>query len=296
VEIAALIVLAIAIAVAYFKLRSRVRRREAAVNIVLAKATFLSLPHDDRVKVHDKAVSDLNSMMGGRFKGFNGEYDQFGAYAHAMANLGISPVIKDYSYPRWYLVNNPFFDILPNDPLIEETAKEVKRKHGVNVSVSKEHRLLDKIRKAREEADQPKTERDALQENPIKDSGINVSVTFPPPRRERTALDAFNEAAEPLLVSAYRAIAAKLGTAPTSKTSDAEIVQIYRKVGTAFRAVSEERGERLPAGHLNAIVFKFYQVREQLGNSFLDEHLAYELKKYRAEGLREEYKVDMKLF
>jgi len=106
-------------------------------------------------------------MMSGRFKGFNGEYDQFGSYAHAMAHLGISPVIKDYCYPRWYLVNNPIFDILPHDPLIEETAEEVKRKHGVNISVSKEHRLFDKIRKGKEVGEQPKTAWDALQENAL---------------------------------------------------------------------------------------------------------------------------------
>src|SRR5438445_11677107 len=119
-EIAALVVIAIGIGVVYLKLRSKLKRREAAINIVLGKATFLSLPHDAQVKVHDRAVADLNKMMGGRFKGFNGEYDQFGCYAHAMANLGISPAVKDYCYPRWYLVNNPFFDITPHDPLIQQ--------------------------------------------------------------------------------------------------------------------------------------------------------------------------------
>ncbi len=158
-EIAALIVIVIGIGVVYLKFRARAKRREAAVNIVLGKATFLSLSHDDQVKVDDRAVTDLNNMMGGRFSGygFNGEYDRFGCYANAMANLGISPVIRDYCYPRWYLVNNPFFDILPDDPLIEQTVDEVKRKHGVSVSISKEHRFFDKIRKAKAESEQPKS-------------------------------------------------------------------------------------------------------------------------------------------
>src|SRR6266496_6497216 len=157
-EIAVLIVFAIGICVVYLKFRSRVKRREAAINIVLGKATFLSLHHEDQIKVHDKAVADLNDMMGGRFKGFNGEYDQFGCYAHAMANLGISPVVRDYCYPRWYLVKNPFFDILPSDPLIEQTVDEVRKKHDVTVSISKEHRLLDKIRRAKAESEDLRTE------------------------------------------------------------------------------------------------------------------------------------------
>ena len=99
-----------------------------------------------------------------------------------------------------------------------------------------------------------------------------------------------------MLVSAYRTLAQETGRAPTDKTSDEDIVRIYRRVGTAFREVSISRGEHLPAGYMNAIVFKFYQVRELSGDAFLEEHLAYELEKYKSEGLRGDYKVDFKLF
>jgi hypothetical protein len=143
-EIAVLVIGAILVLFGYFKLKAKAKRRAAALNLVLAKATFLSLPHDDQVRVHDQAVNDLNQMMGGRFRGFNGEYDQFGCYAHAMAHLGIPPIVKDY--PRWFLVHNPFFDIMPNDPLIDKTIQEMKCKHGVDVTISKEHRMFDKIR------------------------------------------------------------------------------------------------------------------------------------------------------
>src|SRR6266404_4696967 len=99
-EIALVVVGGLAAVWGYFKLKSRAKRRAAALNLVLAKATYMALSGEERQRVHDKAVADLNSMMGGRFSGFNGEYDQYGCYAHAMAHMGIAPVFKDH--PRWY--------------------------------------------------------------------------------------------------------------------------------------------------------------------------------------------------
>lgn len=71
---------------------------------------------------------------------------------------------------------------------------------------------------------------------------------------------------------------------------------MYKKVGTAFREVSDQRGERLPAGTLNYIVWKFLQVSEMLGHEMVDQHLAYETQKYLQEGLRPDYQQDLKLF
>lgn len=103
------------------------------------------------------------------------------------------------------------------------------------------------------------------------------------------------EASGKAIVAGYRHIASQNGCAPTQSTSDDQILQIYRKVGTAFRAVAEERGEHLTAGPINTVVLKFLQVREKMGDAFVDEHLSYELAKYRKEGLRPEYQRDLDL-
>ncbi|MCX6898932.1 MAG: hypothetical protein NT105_09545 [Verrucomicrobia bacterium] len=110
--------------------------------------------------------------------------------------------------------------------------------------------------------------------------------------RQRSALDRLEE----LLVSAYRMIGAQHGCAPTSQTSDREIVEIYKKVVTAFRQASEQRGEHLPATVMNFIVWKFFQIKEQFGDDMVDEHLKYEVEKYLASGLRPDYQRDLHLF
>jgi len=73
-------------------------------------------------------------------------------------------------------------------------------------------------------------------------------------------------------------------------------MEICQKVGPAFHQVANQRGERIPAGVMNFIVWKFLQVDEMLGDATFDEHLAYELEKYAREGLRHDYKRDLYLF
>ena len=97
------------------------------------------------------------------------------------------------------------------------------------------------------------------------------------------------------MVAGYREIAKQTGLAPTSKTSDAEILAMHQKVATAFHIAAEQKGERLSAGIKNAIVLTFLQIREAAGDKFADEHLAYELQKYSREGLREDYKKEINL-
>jgi hypothetical protein len=112
----------------------------------------------------------------------------------------------------------------------------------------------------------------------------------------RTMLDEVEEKGGALLVAGYRHLAAAHSCAPTGKTSDREIIDMYKTVGTAFRAVADQRGERLPAGIINYIVWKFLLVKEMIGAEMVDQHLSYETRKYLAEGLRDDYKKDIKLF
>ncbi|KGE86286.1 MAG: hypothetical protein ACE362_21715 [Phaeodactylibacter xiamenensis] len=115
-------------------------------------------------------------------------------------------------------------------------------------------------------------------------------------KQPETMLDKVQEQAGALIINGFRRLAAANGTAPTAKTSDLKIIEIYKQVGSAFRKASKERNEHLPAGYLNTIVFKFFQVYEIMGDTMFYEHLKYEVARYIKEGLRDDYKQDLKLF
>src|SRR5690606_23057915 len=72
----------------------------------------------------------------------------------------------------------------------------------------------------------------------------------------RSALDQARNLSGKLIVEAYRKLADENKCAPTSETSDQEIMGIYEQVVTAFRKASDQRGEHLTAGTLNSIVWK----------------------------------------
>lgn len=112
-------------------------------------------------------------------------------------------------------------------------------------------------------------------------------------------LDEVQEVGGKLIVSGYRRIAAQRHCAPGPETSDAEIVQIYKIVGTAFQDTARMRGEIIPAAILNNIVLFFLQKYQMFGRAnpkFFTEHLEYERAKYRTSGLREEYRQPLNLF
>lgn len=116
------------------------------------------------------------------------------------------------------------------------------------------------------------------------------------PAPPHSLLDRTLDAAGKVIVTGYRGLSVQHGWAPTTATTDQQIIEIYSKVGTSFKEVARQRGEELKAGWLNTVVLKFYQVKEKMGEEFMEEHLAYELDKYRQEGLRAEYKKDLRLF
>lgn len=116
-------------------------------------------------------------------------------------------------------------------------------------------------------------------------------------QKSRTVLDEGEKIAEKAIVNGYRRVAAYQGCAPTSKTSDEKIIEIYGKVIHAFLQAARQKGEgRIPAVYLNFIALKFFQAYEMFGEKFMEEHLHYEVKRYSTEGLRPEYKQELKLF
>jgi hypothetical protein len=139
---------------------------------------------------------------------------------------------------------------------------------------------------------------DAARTEPRWESRGGTALPAGPRPEPCNLLEQAEAAAGPLIVDGFRCHAAVAGDgmAPTAKTADARILEIYRHVGTAFQEVAKRRGEHLPTGVLNAAVLGFFQVEEMEG-CLLDAQLAYELKLYEAHGLREVYRgADLRLF
>ena len=114
--------------------------------------------------------------------------------------------------------------------------------------------------------------------------------------KPRTILDDAQEISGRLTVKGYRKLCALHNIAPTAKTTDQKIVEIYSTVSAAFREAAKQRGEHIPALYLNHIVWMFIQNYETFGDKFMQEHLKYEVSKYLREGLREDYKRELPLF
>jgi hypothetical protein len=98
------------------------------------------------------------------------------------------------------------------------------------------------------------------------------------------------------LVKRLRGIGEYNNTAPSSKTTDEKIIEIYRLICSSFRDQAELRNERIKSNCLNTIALKFFNVYEEFGEDFMKEHLEYELDKYLKEGLRPEYQRGISLF
>jgi hypothetical protein len=111
----------------------------------------------------------------------------------------------------------------------------------------------------------------------------------------RTTLDAAQAIGYKLIVKGYRRIAALYGCAPTAKTTDKAIMEIYTLVTTTFHRAAKQRGEQIPALYDNNIVLCFLKLHE-MAPGHLQQHLQYEVEKYLAEGLRADYKQPLELF
>lgn len=64
---------------------------------------------------------------------------------------------------------------------------------------------------------------------------------------------------------------------------------IVRDVSERFSSVSRDRGEVLEGIVLSLLTSKFIRVYEEFGLKMYEEHMKYELEKFREEGLREDY-------
>jgi hypothetical protein len=119
---------------------------------------------------------------------------------------------------------------------------------------------------------------------------------FKPKAKARAMLDDVQEVSGRLVPKGYRRYARLYDVAPTTKTTDQKIMEIYSKVSTALQETAKRRGEHIPALILNHIVWVFIQCYEMSGDKFMQEHLQYEVNKYLRDGLREDYKRELPLF
>jgi hypothetical protein len=126
--------------------------------------------------------------------------------------------------------------------------------------------------------------------------GYSMFGLFTGKKQPRTMLDAAQEASGKLVVKGYRKIAGQHNCAPTAKTTDQKIVEIYQKIGSAFQQAAQQRGEHIPALYLNTIVLHYLQIYEMLGDHHLQNHLQYDVDKYLTEGLRDDFKRELPLF
>jgi len=98
------------------------------------------------------------------------------------------------------------------------------------------------------------------------------------------------------LVKRLRNIGKYNNSAPTGKTSDEKVIEIYQLICSSFRNASTKKNDRITADNLNTIAMKFFNVYEEFGEDFMQNHLEYELDKYLKEGLRPEYQKGISLF
>lgn len=98
------------------------------------------------------------------------------------------------------------------------------------------------------------------------------------------------------LVKRLRNLGDYNNTAPTEKTSDEKVIEIYQLICSSFRSASKKKNEHISANNFNTIAMKFFIVYEEFGEEFMQKHLQYELDKYTKEGLRVEYQKGISLF
>ncbi len=75
----------------------------------------------------------------------------------------------------------------------------------------------------------------------------------------------------------------------SKEPTDKEMEEMYLKIAPQFVRVAAERNEQISTKALANITSKFLFMKPSVTNEYFEEHLAYELEKYRKEGLRPDY-------
>lgn len=108
------------------------KRADAALNVLLAKHAFSRLSPDEQDRIALRA-RDLMAERGHAAE-FQGEVDRYGWYALAMKEMGMSPGVNGFK--EWKSIGNPSTAIGAGDPLLRTAAFLLKKKCGIDVSIS----------------------------------------------------------------------------------------------------------------------------------------------------------------
>lgn len=132
----AITILALIIVVFFvFKTMAAFSKYKAALNALLAKATYEELDSTKKQAVAEQAmeimarggISDAELRMC-RLP----ERERYSFFALAMAELGISPALTGYS---WQIVENPFVALLNAENQIRAAQRDLRKKHGIAISI-----------------------------------------------------------------------------------------------------------------------------------------------------------------
>jgi len=117
-------------------------RYVAAKNALVAKYTFESLGESDKKSVDDQIITllirrGIPSSEAARFKAGLKETQYFGMAAAAMTVLKIKPGLTNVLYLDWWeQVHNPLVALTNAGREIELARNEIRRKHGIELSIS----------------------------------------------------------------------------------------------------------------------------------------------------------------
>lgn len=107
--------------------------------------------------------------------------------------------------------------------------------------------------------------------------------------KTKSAREEMNE----IVIGLYRSFHEKTGYPPSSSTTDKEIMTINGEVMLKFLEASESTGHKLKDEYLYMLVLTFLGVYEKFGYNEFSQVLEEELIYFRANGLKDKYKVDV---
>jgi len=127
------VLLIIFVVIIVLRIRPSFRNYKAALNCLMAKATFAQADED----LQSKAVSHASQVL--KNMGFNdpqeryekmSEVEKCVVLAFAFAEMGMPPPFKKES---WHSVSRPFIDIVKEDTAFAAANRHLKRMYGVDI-------------------------------------------------------------------------------------------------------------------------------------------------------------------
>jgi len=120
----------------FFRIKGSLSKHNAAMNALVAKATYQKMDKDLQKQVIDRTLFIL--QQDGGFSASQdrldkmGEKQKYGFFALAMAELSIEPLSRKW---KWYLIRNPFVALIKAEKEIKMAQSGLKAE-GIEVNLS----------------------------------------------------------------------------------------------------------------------------------------------------------------